>query len=121
MMSKSTQGWDGGQASPLVIFSTVPQRPIRIKRPWSMIAVALLSPRSGITLDFEKIISFIRAQGASVLLLPERIEFIDSMPLTETKKLIDKKALQKDIKKKTRNPLNRCPQFRLHLSDIFSV
>ena len=61
---------------------------------------AYIQAKIGKALDFEKIISFIRAQGASVLLLPERIEFIDSMPLTETKKLIDKKALQKDIKKK---------------------
>lgn len=61
---------------------------------------AYIQAKPGITLGFEKIISFIREQGASVLQLPERIEFIDSMPLTETKKLIDKKALQKDIKKK---------------------
>lgn len=60
---------------------------------------AYIQTKTGKSLDFEKIVSFIRAQGASVLLLPERIEFIDSMPLTKTKKLIDKKALQRDIKK----------------------
>jgi len=61
---------------------------------------AYIQAKPDITLYFETIISFIKEQGASVLQLPERIEFVDSMPLTETKKLIDKKALQKDIRKK---------------------
>jgi non-ribosomal peptide synthetase component E (peptide arylation enzyme) len=50
-------------------------------------------------LSFEMIINFLKNKGASVLHLPERIEFIDVMPLTRTGKL-DKMALTEDIKKK---------------------
>jgi non-ribosomal peptide synthetase component E (peptide arylation enzyme) len=53
----------------------------------------------GTKLTFDKIISFLRGIGASVLQLPERIEFVDSIPLTKVGK-IDKKALQKDIRKR---------------------
>lgn len=55
------------------------------------------SPESNI--DFEKIISFLKNKGASVLHLPERIEFVDEMPLTKTGK-VDKRFLSKDIQKK---------------------
>ena len=44
-------------------------------------------------------ISFLKGQGASVLQLPERIEFIDELPYTKAEK-IDKQALVKDIKMK---------------------
>jgi non-ribosomal peptide synthetase component E (peptide arylation enzyme) len=54
---------------------------------------------SGEELDFAKIISFLKDQGASVLQLPERIEFVDEMPYTKAEK-IDKQALAKDIKMK---------------------
>lgn len=53
----------------------------------------------GAELDFEKIISFLKDQGASVLQLPERIEFVDELPYTKAEKL-DKQALIKDIKMK---------------------
>jgi non-ribosomal peptide synthetase component E (peptide arylation enzyme) len=53
----------------------------------------------GTELDFEKIISFLKDQGASVLQLPERIEFVDELPYTKAEK-IDKQALVKNIKKK---------------------
>jgi 2,3-dihydroxybenzoate-AMP ligase/mycobactin salicyl-AMP ligase len=41
----------------------------------------------------------LRAQKASVLQLPERIEFIDAMPYTGAQKT-DKRFLQEDIAKK---------------------
>ena len=53
----------------------------------------------GAELDFEKIISFLKDQGASVLQLPERIEFVDELPYTKAEK-IDKQALIKNIKMK---------------------
>jgi 2,3-dihydroxybenzoate-AMP ligase/mycobactin salicyl-AMP ligase len=56
----------------------------------------------GAELDFEKIISFLKHQGASVLQLPERIEFIDELPYTKAEK-IDKQALVKDIKVKIKD------------------
>ena len=56
----------------------------------------------GAELDFEKIISFLKDQGASVLQLPERIEFIDELPYTKAEK-IDKQALVKDIKVKIKD------------------
>ena len=53
----------------------------------------------GAELDFEKIISFLKDQGASSLQLPERIEFVDELPYTKAEK-IDKQALIKNIKMK---------------------
>jgi 2,3-dihydroxybenzoate-AMP ligase len=50
-------------------------------------------------LTFEGVVSFLKSQGASVLQLPERVEFIDAMPLTQSGK-IDKRALGEDIAKK---------------------
>ena len=49
------------------------------------------------TPTFEEIISFLKEKGASVLQLPERMEFIEAMPLTKALK-IDKKFLREDIK-----------------------
>jgi 2,3-dihydroxybenzoate-AMP ligase/mycobactin salicyl-AMP ligase len=60
---------------------------------------AYIQSKPGTDLSFEKIINFLKNKGASVLHLPERIEFIDTMPLTRAGKL-DKRALKKDIKKK---------------------
>jgi non-ribosomal peptide synthetase component E (peptide arylation enzyme) len=60
---------------------------------------AYVQRASGAELDFEKIISFLKDQGASALQLPERIEFVDELPYTKVEK-IDKQALVKDIKKK---------------------
>ena len=57
---------------------------------------AYVQSASGADLDFAKIISFLKAQGASVLQLPERIEFVDEMPYTKAEK-INKQALTKDI------------------------
>lgn len=46
-----------------------------------------------------EIIAFMTANGASKLLIPERFEFIDALPLTEAGKH-DKKALREEIKRK---------------------
>jgi 2,3-dihydroxybenzoate-AMP ligase len=63
---------------------------------------AYVQRASGAELDFEKIISFLKEQGASVLQLPERIEFMDELPYTKAEK-IDKQALVKDIKMKIKD------------------
>lgn len=63
---------------------------------------AYIQPRPGVELSFETIISFLEDRQACVLHLPERIEFIDTMPFTKAEK-IDKRALREDIKKKLKN------------------
>ena len=60
---------------------------------------AYIQPKAGTQLSSNEIISFLKEQKASVLQLPERIEFIDTMPYTGAEKL-DKKSLREDIKKK---------------------
>ena len=60
---------------------------------------AYVQLKAGTTLAFEELIAYLRSIGASVLQLPERVEFIDTIPLTKIGKA-DKKALKDDIKKK---------------------
>ena len=60
---------------------------------------AYIQPVHGVKLDPEEIISFLKSKGASVLQLPERVEFIEAIPLTKVGKA-DKKALREDIKKR---------------------
>jgi len=60
---------------------------------------AYIQPRPGAELDFGGIISYLKMKKASVLHLPERIEFIDAMPFTKAEK-IDKEALGRDIREK---------------------
>jgi len=60
---------------------------------------AYVQPKSGAKLNFEVIILSLKSKGASVLLLPERIEFMDRLPLTKSNKP-DKKPLREDIRKK---------------------
>ncbi len=62
-------------------------------------ACAYIQPALRSDLTFEKIIAFLKDRGASVLHLPERIEFVETMPLTKTGK-VDKKFLEEDIKQK---------------------
>jgi non-ribosomal peptide synthetase component E (peptide arylation enzyme) len=62
---------------------------------------AYIQPVGGARLTFDAIISFLKDQKASVLQLPERIEFIDAMPYTGAQKM-DKKSLREDIEKKLR-------------------
>ena len=63
-------------------------------------ACAYVQLAGGANLSFEKISNFLKEQGASVLLMPERIEFIDAMPYTTAEK-IDKRSLSEDIQRKT--------------------
>ena len=60
---------------------------------------AYIQPKAGAQLSFDEIISFLKAQKASVMQLPERIEFIDAMPYTGAEK-VDKRSLRQDIEKK---------------------
>jgi 2,3-dihydroxybenzoate-AMP ligase/mycobactin salicyl-AMP ligase len=60
---------------------------------------AYVEPKPGAKLSFEEIITFLKNNGASVLQLPERIEFMERLPLTKANKP-DKKPLREDIKKK---------------------
>jgi len=60
---------------------------------------AYIQPNPGAKLSFEEIIIFLKNKGASVLQLPERIEFMESLPLTKANKP-DKKPLREDIRKK---------------------
>jgi 2,3-dihydroxybenzoate-AMP ligase/mycobactin salicyl-AMP ligase len=53
----------------------------------------------GGNLRFKDVIGFLKSQGASVLQLPERIEFVDNIPLTKVGK-VNKKVLRKDISKR---------------------
>jgi 2,3-dihydroxybenzoate-AMP ligase len=62
-------------------------------------ACAYIQPRPGVKLHYDHIISFLKDRKASVIHLPERIEFIDAMPFTKAEK-IDKMALREDIKKR---------------------
>jgi 2,3-dihydroxybenzoate-AMP ligase len=60
---------------------------------------AYIQPKAERQLSSNEILSFLKEQKASVLQLPERIEFIDAMPYTGAEK-VDKKYLRKDIEKK---------------------
>ncbi len=60
---------------------------------------AYIQPRDGAKIDFAAIISHLKGLGASVLQFPERIEFVDAMPLTKVGKL-DKRRLREDIESK---------------------
>lgn len=65
-------------------------------------ACAYIEVKAGTKLTFEDLISFLKDKKASVLQLPERIEFVPSMPYTGSQKL-DKKALREDIEKKLKD------------------
>jgi 2,3-dihydroxybenzoate-AMP ligase len=62
-------------------------------------ACAYIQALPGANLDFKAIIAFLKSRHVSVLQLPERIEFVDEIPLTKTGKM-DKQALVKDITEK---------------------
>lgn len=62
-------------------------------------ACAYIQPAPGSDLTFEKIIAFLKGRGSSVLHLPERIQFVEAMPLTKTGK-VDKRFLTEDINRK---------------------
>ena len=60
---------------------------------------AYIKPVAGQKPSLEDIVSYMKGIGSSELLLPERIELIDEIPLTNAGKH-DKKALREDIKKR---------------------
>jgi non-ribosomal peptide synthetase component E (peptide arylation enzyme) len=60
---------------------------------------AYIIPKPGKKPTLQEIVSFLKGRGASVLQLPERVEFVAELPLTKVGK-VDKKALRADIKKK---------------------
>jgi 2,3-dihydroxybenzoate-AMP ligase len=60
---------------------------------------AYVQLKAGRKVTFEEMITFLKGKGASVLQLPERIELVDRIPLTNIGKT-DKKALRDDIKVK---------------------
>jgi 2,3-dihydroxybenzoate-AMP ligase len=60
---------------------------------------AFIKPRRGEQVVFEEIISYLKEKKTSVLYLPERIEVVEEMLLTNVGK-IDKKQLREGIKEK---------------------
>jgi 2,3-dihydroxybenzoate-AMP ligase/mycobactin salicyl-AMP ligase len=60
---------------------------------------AYIKPVPGQKPSLEDIVSFMKRRGASMFQLPERIEFIDEIPLTTAGKH-DKKILREDIKRR---------------------
>ncbi len=60
---------------------------------------AYIRLKAGTTLTFEELIAYLKGIGASVLQLPERVEFIESIPLTKIGKA-NKKVLKEDIRKR---------------------
>jgi 2,3-dihydroxybenzoate-AMP ligase/mycobactin salicyl-AMP ligase len=64
---------------------------------------AYVQPVAGVKPDPEEIKRFMESKGASKLLIPERFEFIDALPMTEAGKH-DKKALREDIKQHLGQP-----------------
>jgi len=60
---------------------------------------AYVKPAAGAKIDPEAIKAFMENKGSSKLLIPERFEFMEDLPLTQAGKH-DKKALREDIKRK---------------------
>lgn len=60
---------------------------------------AYIQPKPGSNLILEKIIAHLKERKASVQQLPERIEFIETMPFTKAEK-VDKRFLREDIERK---------------------
>ena len=58
---------------------------------------AYVKTKPGVSLTFEEIVAFLKSKGASVQQLPERVEFVDDLPMTKVGK-VDKKTLREDIK-----------------------
>ncbi len=57
---------------------------------------AYVKPKKGYSVSLDKVTAYMKSQGASVLLLPERIEIIEEIPLTAIGKA-DKKVLRQMI------------------------
>ena len=68
-------------------------------------ACAYVVPKPRKPFAFDEMTDFLKSRGAGVLLLPERLEVVDSLPQTAIGK-IDKKALRKDIEGKLKREEN---------------
>ena len=66
---------------------------------------AYIQPVPNAQPDLEEIIAFMEEEGASKLLIPERFESIDVLPMTQAGKT-DKKVLREDIKRRLGNSLS---------------
>jgi len=62
-------------------------------------ACAFVVPRKENTISFEEIVSYLNEKKTSILYLPERVEVIEEMPLTNVGK-VDKKRLREVIQEK---------------------
>ena len=62
---------------------------------------AFIKPRENENVTLEEIILYLKGKKTSVLYLPERIEVIEEMPLTNVGK-VDKKRLREEIREKLR-------------------
>lgn len=60
---------------------------------------AYVVPRSGETLSLEELLEFLKSKKVAKYKLPERLELVEGLPLTNVGK-IDKKALREDIARK---------------------
>jgi len=63
---------------------------------------AYIRPTAGARLEPEEIKKLMESRGASKLLVPERFEFVDTLPMTQAGKH-DKKALREDMKEKMKS------------------
>ncbi len=57
---------------------------------------AFIKPKQGMTVSFEEILSYLKDKKTSVIFLPERMEVLEEMPLTNVGK-VDKKRLKEEI------------------------
>jgi len=60
---------------------------------------AFIIPKKGSTISFEEITSHLNEKKTTILYLPERVEVIEEMPLTNVGK-VDKKRLREVIQEK---------------------
>ncbi len=60
---------------------------------------AYIQLKPGATLSLDELTAHLKSVGASVLQLPERMELIDAIPLTNVGKA-NKKVLKEDIRQK---------------------
>jgi len=60
---------------------------------------AFITPKKGMTISFEEVLSYLKEKKTSVLYLPERLEILEEMPLTNVGK-VDKKRLREEIKER---------------------
>lgn len=63
-------------------------------------ACAFLVLKSGQSLEFQEMVSFLKEKKIAAYKLPERLEIVERLPMVAAGQKIDKKALQKDIAEK---------------------